>query len=55
MPYYKAYAVAGTINITELDAGLVSETEEPKRIEAILINISAYEGNMVEGWIGNTR
>lgn len=53
--YYKSYAVAGVINVTTLDAGLVSETDEPKRIEAILINLSAYEGNTVEGWIGNKR
>lgn len=53
--YYKAFAVVGVINTTQTDDGLVSEVNEPKRIEAILINVSAYEGNMVEGWIGNKR
>ncbi len=51
--YYKGFNQAGTINITELDDGLVSTSEEPKFIRAVLINVSAYEGNVVEGWIGN--
>jgi len=53
--YYQGYNRTGTINTTELDAGLVSTDTEPKTIKEILINVSAYEGNVVEGWIGNKR
>lgn len=53
--YYKELQVDGTINVTELDEGLVSLTEEPKTIRAVLINLSAHEGNVLEGWIGTER
>ena len=53
--YYQGYSRAGTINTTELDGGLVSTDEEPKHIRAVLINVTAYEGNVIEGWIGNLR
>ncbi len=52
---YKELQITGVINVTTLDEGLVSLTEEPKTIKAVLINISAYEGNVVEGWIGTER
>lgn len=52
---YQGFNRTGTINATELDGGLVSTKEEPKHIRAILINVSAYELNVVEGWIGNER
>lgn len=52
---YKAFNVTGVINTTTLDGGLVSLVEKPSRIEAILINSSATEGNVIEGWIGTER
>jgi len=52
---YKGFNQAGTINTTELDDGLQSTAKSPKRIRAVLINVSAYEGNVLEGWIGNER
>ena len=53
--YYQRFDVVGTINITVLDGGLISTVEEPKRINSILIDVSLYQDNIVEGWIGNTR
>lgn len=53
--FYKAFNVDGTINITELDGGLMSTVEVPTRIRAVLINTSATEGNIIEGWIGTKR
>lgn len=53
--YYKELQITGVINVTTLDEGLVSLTEEPKKILAVLINLSAHEGNVVEGWIGTER
>ena len=53
--FYQRFDVTGIINQTVLDAGLVSTVEEPKHIDAILIDVSAYEDNIIEGWIGNLR
>lgn len=52
---YKAFRVTGESNKTIFDSGLVSTIEEPKRISAILINVSAYHNNTLEGWIETTR
>lgn len=53
--YYQGFTVTGVANLTVLDDGLVSTEEEPKRIDAILICVTAYESNVIEGWIGNKR
>jgi hypothetical protein len=53
--YYQGFHVVGVANTTVLDGGLVSTVEEPKRIEAILIDTSVHLGNIIEGWIGNLR
>jgi hypothetical protein len=53
--YYQGFSVTGLVNVTVLDAGLVSTEEEPKHIDAILICVTAYESNVIEGWIGNKR
>ena len=55
MIFYKAFTVTGVANQTELDSGLVSLLEEKKKIRAVLINSSAHEGNVIEGWIGTNR
>jgi len=53
--FYQRFDVVGVVNTTVLDAGLVSTVEEPKHIDAILIDVSAYQDNVIEGWIGNLR
>lgn len=53
--YYKAFTAVGVINTTVADAGLTSLVAEPVKVVAILINSSAQEGNMIEGWIGTDR
>lgn len=53
--FYKAFSVTGEDNKTVLDSGLISTIEEPKTIQAVLINVSAYQGNIVEGWIETNR
>lgn len=53
--YYKAFHVAGVVNDTVLDDGLVSLVEEPRRIKAVIINCDTTEGNVIEGWIGTDR
>ncbi|MQY78104.1 MAG: hypothetical protein GH151_02750 [Bacteroidetes bacterium] len=52
---YKSFRITGEANKTIFDSGLVSTVEEPKKIMAILINVSAYHNNTVEGWIETTR
>lgn len=52
---YQKFTATGVINTTVLDAGLYSTVEEPKRIDAVLLNISSHIGNTIEGWIGNER
>lgn len=49
--FYKLFRVTGESNKTIFDSGLVSTIEEPKKINAILINVSAYHNNSIEGWI----
>ena len=53
--YYKAFDVQGVINVTTYDDGLVSLVEEPYHIDAILLTADAWEGNILEGWIGTER
>lgn len=53
--FYKAFNVTGSANKTVLDSGLISTVEEPKRIRAILIDVSSYQDNVVEGWIETNR
>jgi len=53
--YYKAFHVNAVANVTTLDGGLVSEVDNPVHVNAIIINSSAHEGNIIECWIGNKR
>ena len=52
---YKTFRITGEANKTIFDSGLVSTIEEPKKIRAILINVSAYHSNTIEGWIETSR
>ena len=53
--FYKLFRVTGIANSTIYDGGLISTVEEPKRIKAILINVSNYNNNTIEGWIETNR
>ncbi len=52
---YQELTVAGVINITTLDGGLVSTLSDPRTIKAVLIDLDTHEGNVIEGWIGTER
>lgn len=52
---YKSFSVTGVANVTTFDDGLISSIEEPKIIRAILITVSKYRGNILEGWIETNR
>lgn len=53
--YYKELQVDGLLNTTQYDEGLVSPDANPVKCVAVLINVSAHEGNVIEGWIGTER
>lgn len=53
--YYKDFHVNAVANVTTLDAGLVSTVTKPVHVNAIIINTSATEGNVIECWIGTKR
>ena len=52
---YKAFHVNAAANVTTLDDGLASTVERPVHVNAIIINSSATEGNVIECWIGTQR
>lgn len=53
--FYKAFSVTGVPNKTAFDDGLVSTVEEPKRIRAVIISVSDWRANVLEGWIETNR
>ncbi len=53
--FYKSFTVSGVANVTTFDDGLISSLEEPKKIIAILITVSKYRANVLEGWIETNR
>jgi len=53
--YYKSFHIAGTAGALTLDEGIESTEKEPKKITAIIISVSDYKGNWVEGWIERER
>ena len=52
---YKKFSVTGVANVTTLDSGLTSLVDEKYRLDHILLMVSEYQNNTVEGWIGNER
>lgn len=50
---YQGFTVTGVATELVSDGGLQSTEKEPKYIKGILICVTAYESNILEGWIGN--
>lgn len=50
---YQGFTATGVANTLVSDGGLQSTKAEPKYIKGILICVTAYESNRIEGWIGN--
>ncbi|MBA7628010.1 hypothetical protein ES703_35480 [subsurface metagenome] len=53
--FYKSFSVTGVANVTTFDDGLISSVAEPKKIMAILISVSKWRNNNLEGWIETNR
>jgi hypothetical protein len=51
LTYYKHFGVTGVINTTVLDGGIESTEAEKITVVALLISVSAYQGNLIEGWL----
>jgi hypothetical protein len=49
--YYKRFAVTGVINTTTPDTGIECTESEKIIVKALLISVSAYQGNIIEGWV----
>ena len=50
MEYLQKFSVSGEANKVVYDDGLESSKENPKRLLSVLIQVSAYQGNDVQGW-----
>lgn len=55
MIWHHTFKITGEINKTVYDAGLESTEKETKRLLSIIVQVSAYAENDVEGWIEKTR
>lgn len=53
--YHKEFTVTGSANVTTFDAGLESTEAEKKKIVSVIINVSGYAGNVIEGWIDREK
>ncbi len=53
--FYKAFTITGVINTTTYDAGLMSPDANPVHLNAVILNTSAWQGNIIEGWIGTKK
>ncbi len=52
---YKSFTVEGIENKTVFDSGLISSIDEPKRLRAVIISVSEWQTNVLEGWIETNR
>lgn len=50
MIYFQKFAVTGGNNEVKYDDGLESSRENPKRLLSVLIQVTDYQGNDVQGW-----
>jgi len=51
MIWHQGFRVTGVLNSTIFDTGLESTEKEAKTLLSILIQVSDYKGNDIEGWI----
>lgn len=55
MKLYFSETVTGLANGLRMGSGLTSTEVEPKKINNVIITVSARNGNFVEGWIERER
>jgi hypothetical protein len=49
--YYQAIAITGVVNVITYDGGIESTEAEHRTITGLLLNVSAYQGNILELWV----
>lgn len=50
MEYLQKFTVTGEENKVVYDPGLESSKENPKRLLSVLIQVTEYQGNDIQGW-----
>lgn len=55
MIWHKAFKITGVLNSTVFDVGIESTEKEPKTLISILVQVSDYQANLLEGWIEKTK
>lgn len=55
MIWHQGFRVTGGINSTVYDTGLESTEKEPKTLLSMLIQVSDYKSNDIEGWIEKSK
>lgn len=53
--FYKSFTVTGTANATVYDDGIASIEGETRHLISVIINVSGYAGNYIEGWMGTVK
>jgi len=51
MVYFQYFSITGVANSTVYDDGLESSKENPKRLLSVIVQVSAYQGNKIQGWL----
>lgn len=49
--YTRSFSVTGSANSSVYDAGVTSTEAEKKKLLSVLIDVSDYQDNIVEGWL----
>jgi len=49
--YFQKFTITGVADTVTPDTGLSSSKENPKRLLSVLVRISAYKDNDIQGWL----
>ena len=55
MIWHQSVRITGVANSTTYDTGLESTEKEPKTLLSVLVQVSDYKSNDIEGWIEKCR
>lgn len=55
MIWHQGFRITGVINSTTYDSGLESTEKEPKTLLSIMVQVSDYASDDIEGWIEKTK
>ncbi len=55
MIWHQGFRITGGINQTIYDTGVESTEKEPKTLLSIMLQVSDYQSNDIEGWIEKSK